>query len=277
MFEVKLMVCARSNGRSGRWRGEVSLVGAASVVETRDVRLHEARGLLERAAGTWGGQRASALSGDAGRTWPVAAPLRSLFPGGGLRKGSTVAVDSPGALLLALLAEASADGAWCGLVGMPRLGLVAAAEAGLVLSRVALVPRPGRDLVAVTSMLLDGLDVVVVAGGERLRAGDRQRLAGRARQRGALLVAVGRWAGADLEISAGGGRWRGLADAGAGRLRSRPARVRVRGRGAAYRERTATMLLPGPCGTVAAASPGAGLPGAWPATSPSRLGAREAG
>lgn len=256
----------------------MGLVGAASVVEERDVRLREARGLLDGATSTGDGQRASALSGGAGRMWPVAEPLRPLLSGGGLRRGSTVAVDSSGSLLLALVAEASADGAWCGLVGMPRMGLVAASEAGLVLSRVALVPRPGRDLVAVTSMLLDGLDVVAVAGVERLRAGDRQRLAGRARQRGAVLVAVGHWAGADLEISATGGRWRGPVGAGGGRLRSRSARVRVRGRGAAYRERTATMLLPGPSGAVAvAAPPGAELPGAWSAASSPPLDIKEAG
>lgn len=262
----------------------MSLVGAASVVDARDVRLREARGLLERATGAGDGQRGSVLAGDAGRMWPVAESLRPLLPGGGLRKGSTVAVDSSGALLLALLAEASADGAWCGLVGMPWMGMVAAAEAGLVLSRVALVPRPGGDVVAVTSMLLDGLDIVAVAGVERSRAGDRQRLAGRARQRGALLVAVGHWTGADLEISSAEGRWQGLAEAGAGRLRSRSARVRVKGRGAAYRERTATMLLPGPSGAVAvAASPGAELSGGWLATSSAPAergqyhGVREAG
>ena len=61
-------------------------------------------------------------------------------------------------LLLALLAEASAGGAWAGVVGRPDLGLVAAAEAGIALERLALVPYPGADLVAVTAALLDGLD-----------------------------------------------------------------------------------------------------------------------
>src|SRR4051812_7248310 len=67
------------------------------------------------------------------RMLPVAEPLARLLPAGGLRRGSTVAVPGgPGAgsLLLALLAEASAGGAWVGGVGRPGLGLVAAAEAG---------------------------------------------------------------------------------------------------------------------------------------------------
>src|SRR5258705_4817871 len=55
---------------------------------------------------------------------PVAAALRPLLPGGGLRRGSTIAVATPGlpreamatgatSLLYALLAEASAAGSWC--------------------------------------------------------------------------------------------------------------------------------------------------------------------
>jgi hypothetical protein len=44
----------------------------------------------------------------------------------------------------------------------------------------------------------------VVAGTQRLRAGDRQRLAARARQRDAVLVAFGQsWPGADVEVVAG--------------------------------------------------------------------------
>ena len=70
------------------------------------------------------------------RVLPVAAALRPLLPGGVLRRGSTVALP-PGpaagstSLLFALLAEASAAGSWCALVGLPHLGLVSAAEVGL--------------------------------------------------------------------------------------------------------------------------------------------------
>ena len=38
-------------------------------------------------------------------------------------------------ILLALLAGASAAGSWCAVVGMPSLGLVAAAELGIALDR----------------------------------------------------------------------------------------------------------------------------------------------
>ena len=185
-----------------------------------------ARGLLHgfenRATSTRAGPEGSPPEE---RVLPVAEPLARLLPAGGLRRGSTVAVPGgPGStsLLLALLAEASAGGAWVGVVGRPELGLVAAAEAGLRLDRLALVPRPGADLLAVTSALLDGLDVVAVAGAERagIRAADRQRLAARARQRGAVLVALGRWPGADLELSCADARWHGLGARELGGLRA---------------------------------------------------------
>ena len=47
-------------------------------------------------------------------------------------------------LVLALLAEASAAGAWVGVIGRPDLGLVSAAEAGVALERVARSRTPGR-------------------------------------------------------------------------------------------------------------------------------------
>jgi hypothetical protein len=195
-------------------------VGVAPAADVRAARLHEARNLLGKATRTWGGRHALSAPMmpapvDDELMLPVATPLRSVLPGNGLRRGSTVSVRSSTALLLALLSEASAEGAWCALVGLPEVGLVAAAEAGLALPRVALVPRPGPDLVAVTAALLDGLDLVAVAGVERFRPGDRQRLAARARQRGAVLLPVGRWPGADLEMVTVSGRWQGLVGGGA--------------------------------------------------------------
>lgn len=192
-------------------------------------RLELARGLLRRMEAA---PPAELLPDDGARVLPVAAPLARLLPGRGLRRGSTVAVP-PGqgstSLLFALVAEASARGAWVGIVGRPDLGVVAAAEAGVALQRLALVPNPGRDLMAVTVALLDGMDVVAVAGG-RWSAGDRQRIAARARQRGTVLVALGSWPGADVELRCTGSQWQGLGS-GSGRLRARRVRVELRGRG----------------------------------------------
>lgn len=218
-------------------------------------RLELARGVLRRVEERSVSTRPVAAPEADGRLLPVVEPLARLLPGGGLRRGSTVCVpEAPGAtsLLLALLATASAGGAWAGVVGRPGLGLVAAAEAGVRLERLALVPHPGTDLMAVTVALLDGMDVVAVSGLERagIRAADRQRLAARARQRGAVLLALGAWAGADVELSCTAAQWQGLG-AGVGRLCARRARVQLRGRGAAVRgDRSARLLLPGPGGAV---------------------------
>ena len=162
---------------------------------------------------------------------PVAGPLAGLLPDGGLRRGSTVAVCGSTSLLLAVLAEASRAGSWCALVGLPDLGVQAAAEAGVDLARTALVPRPGPRPAAVVAALVDGVDVVVLdttLPGVRWSAGDRQRLGARVRQRGAVLVPVaaegsgpGTWPGAEVELRAEGGAWAGLGGDGAGRLRSR--------------------------------------------------------
>ena len=143
-----------------------------------------------------------------------------------------------------------------GVVGRPELGVVAAAEAGLRLERLALVPRPGADLLAVTSALLDGLDVVAVAGAERagIRAADRQRLAARARQRGAVLVALGPWPGADLELSCADARWHGLGPGRpgvAGGCAPDGSGCTLRGRGVAPGGLGARLLLPAPGGGVA--------------------------
>lgn len=220
-------------------------------------RLELARGLLRRMENRSGGVRPvdppEVPSGDGARMLPVAAPLAALLPGGGLRRGSTVAVPhgrGATSLLLALVTEVSAQGGWVGVVGRPDLGLVAAAEAGVRLERLALVPRPGGDLMAVAVALLDGMDVVVVAGAGRagVHAADRRRLEARARQRGAVLVSLGPWPGADVELSCTATQWQGLGS-GSGRLCARRARVELHGRGLGP-GRSARLLLPARGGAV---------------------------
>ncbi len=251
----------------------------AAVRAAPEERLALARGLLARAAPARGVEPGPAEPGLGDQGLPVTAPLARLLPGAGLRRGSTVAIPEPAgatSLLFALLAEASAAGAWVGIVGRPDLGLAAAAEAGLALERLALVPAPGPDLVAVTMALLDGMDVVAVApagqGAARraepparetrpvlVRAAERQRLAARARQRGAVLVSLGPWLGADLELRCSGWSWAGLG-AGGGRLRARSAVVCRGGRGSAGRGREVRLLLPGDEGRPAAAAIAAAAP-----------------
>jgi hypothetical protein len=207
------------------------------------------------------------------RLLPVAPELSGLLPGHGLRRGSTVAVVSgrtvpagepamraePGAeradgraatagggtsLLLALLAKASRSGSWCAIVGVPSLGAVAAAESGIALDRLALVPNPGPEWPTVVAALIDGVDLVVIAMPGPVSASIAGRLGARARQRGSVLVPFGPWDGADLTLQVVRGRWDGLG-AGHGRLRRREVTVLARGRGAAARPREITMWMPG--------------------------------
>ncbi|GAA1326785.1 hypothetical protein [Pseudonocardia xinjiangensis] len=236
-------------------RDAVAATAAQGLPVDPGSRLELARGLLRRMEGRSGGARPVSAAEVEDGVLPVVEPLARFLPAGGLRRGTTVALPAvPGAtsLLLALLAEASAGGAWVGVVGRPGLGLLAAAEAGVRLERLALVPHPGADLMAVTVALLDGMDLVVVSGAARagVRAADRQRLAARARQRGAVLLALGQWPGADVELSCADTRWQGL-EAGAGRLCSRRVRVQLRGRGVAPAGRAARLLLPAPGSAVA--------------------------
>ncbi len=206
-----------------------------------------------------------------GHVLPVHSSLAGLFPSGGLRRGSLVVVHGSTSLLIALLAEASRAGSWCAVVGMADFGVAAAAEAGIVPDRLALVPWPqgepgvdgrapqgssGSGATEVIAALIDGLDVVAV-GDTAISPADRSRLLARARQRGSVLVSCGArspWSGADVELSCGDSSWRGLG-AGHGHLQGRRVTVRTRGRGASARPRKAHLLLPAPGGGVASGEP----------------------
>lgn len=209
-------------------------------------------------------------SGGTPRRLPVLPALRPLFPSAGLRRGSVVSVlggpvpagperarSQPAGpepagrgattLVLAVLAEASAAGAWCAVVGLPWLGLVAADELGVAVERLALVPNPGSGWPDVLAALIDGVDVVVVAPPSAVPTTLASRLTARARQRGVALLSVGRWPGAELTLEPVSGRWHGLGQ-GRGRLRHREIDVVAYGRGAAAAARRVRLWLPGPTG-----------------------------
>jgi len=127
---------------------------------------------------------------------------------------------------------------------MPDLGLLAAAEHGVDLDRIVVVPHPGPDILQVLSVLVDGVDIVVVAPPAKMRIPpSRLRvLTGRLRQSGALLLVAGSWPTADLVLDSRITGWSGIGR-GHGRLRDRELTVEVRGRGAAGRRRTAVLQL----------------------------------
>lgn len=192
-----------------------------------------------------------------GRVLPVVPALAGLLPDTGLRRGSTVAVHGGTSLLLALLAAATEAGSWAAVVGMPSLGIAAAAEYGVDVTRLALVPRPGVELPAVVAALLDGVDLVVVQP-ETVPAAVARRLSARARHRGAVLLSSGAWPAADVELSCRRSPWSGPSS-GYGHLQSRQVQVRSHGRGAAARPQTATLHLPSPDGQVTQAHPSPAL------------------
>ncbi len=204
------------------------------------------------------------MAGD--RLLPVLPALESLLPGGGLRRGSVVTVGGSSvtgstSLALSLLAAVSAQGSWCAAVGLPALGLAAAAEMGVVLERFPVVASVGRGSgpggwAWVVAALIDAVDVVLAGPpsgpGGGVRAADARRLTARVRERGAVLVTCGDGAWpepAEVCLTVTSAAWEGLGR-GHGHLRGRRVEVVAGGRGAAARERRAQLWLPHPDGGV---------------------------
>ena len=196
--------------------------------------------------------RPVSLAGD--ERLPVVDALARLLPGGGLRRGSTITVTGSTSLALALLVAATAERSWCAAAGLPALGLAAAAEMGVALDRLALVPDPGAaNWATVTAALLDAFAVVLVSPPARMRPADARRLTAKARERKAVLVSVGKWAeGADVRLSVAASRWEGLGN-GHGHLQRRRVDVIAQGRGAAARQQQIQLWIPDGDGRISVA------------------------
>ena len=167
----------------------------------------------------------------------VAVPesVAHLVPGGVLPAGRVTAVSGSATLRVGLLAAATASGARCAVVGWPELGVAAVAEQGGRLDCLALVPDPGPDPAAVVSVLLDGLDLVLLGPAVAAVAPSRARvLGGRVRAAGAVLLVGPGWPGAELTLAGRHCRYGGLG-AGTGRLASVSTVVRCSGRAAPAR------------------------------------------
>jgi hypothetical protein len=199
---------------------------------------------------------------------PVLPALAGLLPAGGLARGSVVTTGEFGLLSLALAAGATADGAWCAVVGMPCRanqneavpGVRAAAEAGLDPARLVLVADPGRGWPQVVASLLDGFDIVLLCPPERPTATMQRKLEATARRFGGVLLVAGDWPGAHARLQVADEEWIGIG-AGYGRLRARRAQVIAAGRGAGERPRSGWLWLPGPDGSVTVADSPAQLAG----------------
>lgn len=189
---------------------------------------------------------------------PVCAALASLLGEGSLRGGTVVACEGPAAVSLAfaVMSAASICGSWTAVLGLPEIGLSAAAEAGVVLERVVCV-APGDDVPwpEVLAAAVDGFDVLVVGPTlARLSPTVVRRVLARAAARRTAVVAFDAPVfGADLVLRVADAEWHGL-DRGHGMASRRDAMVTVSGR-RMPRERHAALLLPSPAGCAEQVSP----------------------
>ncbi|OBJ72997.1 hypothetical protein [Mycobacterium sp. 1274756.6] len=197
-------------------------------------------------------QRMAAITGKATGGRAGAAPQAEVLPasGGvlavpellaetlpaGLPRGVVAVLGGARSLPVSMVAAATAAGAHAAIVGQPDIGLLAAAEMGADLSRLAVIPDPGADPVEIAAVLIDGMDLVVLGlGGVTVPPARARVVAARARSRGCtLLVSGGDWPEATLRLTA---RVCGYDTAGAGE-RARPGcgrigavRLAVRGAG----------------------------------------------
>ncbi len=163
---------------------------------------------------------------------PVPAPLAGLLPHGGLVRGSVVSVSGAASLLLGVLASVTSSGGNAAVIGQRRLGLLAAAEMGARLQRLAVIPDPGPDPVEVAAVLLDGMDLVVLGlGGNSVPPSRARAVAARARSKGAVLIVTdGRWEGAQIRLEAQVSGYEGVDGPGLGRLCGTRLAVRAHGR-----------------------------------------------
>lgn len=143
---------------------------------------------------------------------PVTPDISVLLPHGGLATVTAITASRRGAtsLLWRLLAGPTSAGAWCALVGMPRVYPLAATAAGVDLRRVALVD-PGTLVAEAAGTLADGIAALVLPS-EGLAPAQIRRLTARARRSGTAIV----WwetrivAGADARLDVSRAHWKGL-------------------------------------------------------------------
>lgn len=211
-------------------------MSAAGVLEKAQADLERIRELKSRISG----MERTTLSTRALPTLPAFA---SLLPGGALQGGGVYSVAGSMTLLMGLLSAASADGAWCGVVGVPEFGAEAAAHFGIELGRLVLVREPGAAWLQVSAALADAISVIVVRQGGAVSDTDAAKLAARLRQHGSVLISFGsRWPGSEAVLTVTGSRWSGI---GRGHGYPRERLVTVRSEVRSGRPRVAQLRLPG--------------------------------
>jgi len=168
---------------------------------------------------------------------PVPDSLAAQLPSG-LPRGTVAVLSGARSLPVGMAAAVTAAGGHVAVVGLPEFGLLAAAEMGADLSRMAMIPHPGNDPLEVAAVLMDGMDMVVLGlAGRSVPTSRARAVVARARQRGCtLLVTGGQWEGASMRMDARvsgyeiTGSRAGVPVAGCGRISAVRLSVRARGR-----------------------------------------------
>lgn len=198
----------------------------------------------------------------------LAGPDGTSTPSAGLVRGQTVVCAGSAGVscALGLVAGVTGAGSWAAIVGLPSIGVQAAAAIGVSLDRTVFVRQPGQDRVADTarkdprsdigsalSALIDGIDLVVVSRRvlAALSSSFVRRLQSRAQSKGSVLLVIGEPASTsvDIRLAAHTVHWEGVGE-GYGHLRRRLVAVEMDGR-RCPRPRRHTVWLPDERGALA--------------------------
>ncbi|MCV7233185.1 hypothetical protein [Mycobacterium branderi] len=203
---------------------------AAVVVQDRADQLKQLRRQMAAVSGKVG-SRGPSPEPEAGL--PIPPMLAEVLPGA-LPRGTVAVLSGARSLPLSMVAAVTAAGGNAAIVGQPDIGLLAAAEMGADLSRLAVIPDAGTDPVEVAAVLMDGMDVVLLGLGGRSVPQSRARaVVARAHQKGCtLLVTDGDWQGASMRLEA---RVCGYETGAPGFGRISKVRLDISGRGRAIR------------------------------------------
>jgi hypothetical protein len=174
-------------------------------------------------------------------------PLMRGVLGRGLRRGTVYSLSDSTSLALALVAAASQQGEWCGVLDVPDLGLEAAAGWGIDLARLVRVSDPGDRWMSTVGSMADVLGLLIVRAPRHVPAADASRLAARLRQTRSTMLVLGDWPQAESQIRVVSSSWSGLGD-GHGHLADRRLELDVRQGQGAGAPRHAQLNIP--AGTI---------------------------
>ncbi len=179
-----------------------------AVQENRAEQLKQLRRQMAAVPGKIGSGRRGAthsedLLPDSETRLPIPQLLADVLPDA-LPRGTVAVLSGARSLPLSMVAAVTAAGGNAAIVGQPDIGLLAAVEMGADLSRLAVIPDPGTDPVEVAAVLMDGMDLVVLAlGGRSVPLTRARAVMARAHHKGCtLLVTDGDWQGASIRLEA---------------------------------------------------------------------------